>query len=150
MVIVDTSVWIDFFRNLRNPHTLWLARELTGSRLAITDLIFCELLQGIKNDKEFHFAASELRQLHIFSPGSKDFALAVAGNFRSLRKKRPHDPRLRELLDGDLLYPPAAHASSSRPRFRGFLERTNHKVYIGGPKKSVWRGKWDTRIYASL
>ena len=87
MVIVDTSVWIDFFRNLRNPHTLWLDRELTSRQLAITDLIFCELLQGIRNDKEFHFAASQLRQLHIFSPGGKDFALAVAGNFRSLRKK---------------------------------------------------------------
>jgi len=87
MVIVDTSVWIDFFRNLRNPQTLWLDRELATSRLGVTDLIFCELLQGIRSDREFDFAASQLKHLHIFSPGGADFALAVAGNFRRLRKK---------------------------------------------------------------
>ena len=87
MVIVDTSVWIDFFRNLRNSHTLWLVRELTSRRMGITDLIFCELLQGIKNDTEFAFAASQLKRLHIFSTGGESFALTVAGNFRSLRKK---------------------------------------------------------------
>jgi len=87
MVVVDTSVWIDFFRNLRNPETLWLDRALGSHRLALTDLIFCELLQGIRNDQEFDFAASQLRQLPVFSPGGEDFALAVAGNFRILRKK---------------------------------------------------------------
>ena len=87
MVIVDTSVWIDFFRNLQNPQTLWLDRELSRHRLAITDLILCELLQGIKDARQFQFAASQLRQLHIFSPGSEGFALAVANNFRFLRRK---------------------------------------------------------------
>jgi len=87
MVIVDTSVWIDFFLNHRSPEALWVERELSRQRLGVTDLILCEILQGIRAESEFNLAYSQLRKLHISSPGGEDFALAVARNYRSLRRK---------------------------------------------------------------
>ncbi len=47
MVIVDTTVWIDYLRGARNPETQWLDERLTGQRLGLTDLILCEVLQCI-------------------------------------------------------------------------------------------------------
>ena len=87
MVIVDTSVWIDFFRNLRSPETRWLDLELSRQRIGLVDIILCELLQGIRNDREVRLVASELRRLHLFSPGGLDFAEAAAENYRWLRRK---------------------------------------------------------------
>src|SRR5215472_7652034 len=53
MVIVDTTVWIDYLGGTTNPHTSWLNRELTRQRLGLTDLILCEVLQGIRGDAVF-------------------------------------------------------------------------------------------------
>ena len=53
MVIVDTTVWIDYLGGTANSHTSWLNRELTRQRLGLTDLILCEVLQGIRGDAVF-------------------------------------------------------------------------------------------------
>jgi len=42
VVIIDTTVWIDYLRGSQNPETLWLDRELQRQRLGLTDLILCE------------------------------------------------------------------------------------------------------------
>mgnify|MGYP003297029085 CR=1 FL=1 len=49
MVIVDTTVWIDYFRAISNPETEWLDDELGRRRLALTDVILCEVLQGVRD-----------------------------------------------------------------------------------------------------
>ena len=54
MVIVDTTVWVDYFRGARNPETEWLDQE------AVTDLILCEVLQGVRSDSEFIDVRAEL------------------------------------------------------------------------------------------
>lgn len=46
MVIVDTTVWVDYLRGIANPETDWLDAELERQRLGVTDLIVCEVLQG--------------------------------------------------------------------------------------------------------
>ena len=54
MIVVDTTVWIDFFQGSETPEDLHLQRLITAGRsLALTDLIFCEILQGIREDAEF-------------------------------------------------------------------------------------------------
>ena len=51
MIVVDTTVWIDFFNGAQSPEDLHLQRLIHESRaLALTDLIFCEILQCIRDD----------------------------------------------------------------------------------------------------
>ena len=85
MVIVDTTVWIDYFRGLRNLETQWFDSKLPRQRFGLTDLILCEVLQGIRGDKAFSQVRSELRKLEMFSTGGEDLAVAAAVNFRTLR-----------------------------------------------------------------
>ena len=54
MIVVDTTVWIDFFRGSGTPEDVHLQRLIAERRsIALTDLIFCEILQGIREDAEF-------------------------------------------------------------------------------------------------
>ncbi len=87
MVIVDTTVWIDYLGGIRNPESDWLDRELHRQRLGLTDLILCEVLQGIRNDALFGRVLKELRGFEIFATGGSELAIAAAKNFRRLRQK---------------------------------------------------------------
>jgi predicted nucleic acid-binding protein len=87
MVIVDTTVWIDYLGGIENLETQWLEREAHRERLGLTDLILCEVLWGIREDRRFIETRSELLQLEVFATGGLDFALQCAENFRMLRKK---------------------------------------------------------------
>ncbi|MFN4217849.1 MAG: PIN domain nuclease [Candidatus Bipolaricaulia bacterium] len=85
MVIVDTTVWIDYFRGVRTPQTIWLNSELERQRLGITDLVLCEVLQGIRDDRQFSAVRRELLKLEVFTTGGVELALAAAQNYRTLR-----------------------------------------------------------------
>ena len=87
MVIVDTTVWIDYLGGISNPHTSWLNRELTQQRLGLTDLILCQILQGIRDDPVFTRVRNDLLKFQVFSTGGVDVAVAAAQNFRFLRKR---------------------------------------------------------------
>jgi predicted nucleic acid-binding protein len=87
VVIVDTTVWIDYLRGVENPQTAWLQRELTRQRLGLTDLILCEVLQGIKDDISFAHVRDDLLRFHLFETGGKEFAIAAALNYRTLRQR---------------------------------------------------------------
>ena len=87
MVIVDTTVWIDYFRGVKNPQSLWLEAETQRKRLGLTDLILSEVLQGIREDEEFLKVQVELLKFQVFTAGGIDLAVRAAENFRKLRKK---------------------------------------------------------------
>ena len=87
MVIVDTTVWIDYLRGAENPETVWLDRELTRQRLGLTDLILCEVLQGVRGDALFAQVRDELLGFQVFEAGGRELAIASALNYRSLREK---------------------------------------------------------------
>jgi predicted nucleic acid-binding protein len=87
MVIVDTTVRIDYLRGTETAETLWLDRELTRQRLGIIDLILCEVLQGIRGDALFGEVRDELLAFHVFETGSKNLAIASALNYRVLREQ---------------------------------------------------------------
>jgi hypothetical protein len=86
MIIVDTTVWIDYFGGTANDHTTWLDQQLGRQPLGLTDLILCETLQGIGSDATFRYVRSELIKLQVFSGSSSGIAIAAAQNYRSLRK----------------------------------------------------------------
>ena len=55
--------------------------------LAITDLILCEVLQGIKSDAAFPWVLSEMRRFEIFDTGDAGLAMEAAQSYRMLRKR---------------------------------------------------------------
>jgi predicted nucleic acid-binding protein len=87
MTIVDTTVWIDYLGGTTNPHTEWLDRELNQQPLGLTDLILCEILQGIHGDSEFARIQRELSKFEVFTTGGEDLAVASAKNYRFLRAR---------------------------------------------------------------
>ena len=87
MVIVDTTVWIDYLRGTQKPEAQWLDSEMSRQRFALTDIILCEVLQGIPDDRLFNRVQRDLLQFEIFATGGTEFALAAAQNFRILRQR---------------------------------------------------------------
>jgi hypothetical protein len=87
VVIVDTTVWIDYFGGISNPYSDWLDRELPATRLGLTDMSLCEVLQGIRNDSNFTLVRDELLKLDVCEPGGAELALAAARNYRLLRSR---------------------------------------------------------------
>ena len=85
MTIVDTTVWIDYLRGAENPHTDWLDRELNRQRLGLTDLILCEILQGVVGDSTFTRVRRDLSRFEVFDTGGEALAVAAARNYRTLR-----------------------------------------------------------------
>ncbi|MCB1689924.1 MAG: PIN domain nuclease [Halioglobus sp.] len=87
MIIVDTSVWIDYFNGVENRFVDSLDSALEEGTVAIGDLIFLEILQGFKNDRDFRRAKSLLQTLDRYEMFGHDMALRSAENYRALRKK---------------------------------------------------------------
>lgn len=87
MVIVDTTVWIDYLRGTENPQTRWLDRELQNQRLGLTDLILCEVLQGIREQSAFARVRADLLKFQVFQTGGSELAIAAAQNYRELRQR---------------------------------------------------------------
>jgi predicted nucleic acid-binding protein len=87
VLIVDTTVWIDYFGGVQNSHTEWLDKEVARRRLGVTDLILCELLQGIRGDAQFALTREEMRRFAIFDTGGESLAVDSAMNYRTLRSR---------------------------------------------------------------
>lgn len=87
MVIVDTTIWIDYFQGVRNPETDWLNSELDRQRLGLTDIILCEVLQGVRDDQAAKEVERELLKLEVFETGGVALAREAARNYRTLRSR---------------------------------------------------------------
>lgn len=85
MILVDSSVWIDYFRGRANPGTDLLDALLGKEPLAVGDLILTEVLQGFVSDREFNQARRLLGSLVLIDVAGADIALQAAKNFRVLR-----------------------------------------------------------------
>ena len=86
MILVDSSVWIDYFRGVVNPQTDLLDQLLDREPLAIGDLILAEVLQGFDKDRDFNQAREMLTSLTVVELGGQEIAIQAAKNFRTLRK----------------------------------------------------------------
>ena len=85
MILVDSSVWIDYFRGVSTPQSEMLDALLGNEPLAIGDLILLEVLQGFGSDRDFNQARKLLTSLAVIDMGGKDIAIQAARNFRALR-----------------------------------------------------------------
>ena len=87
MIVVDSSVWIDYFNGVETRETALLDDILGLEPIVIGDLILAEVLQGFRSDHEVRRARAALDTL-IFEPMvGRDIALISAGNYRTLRAK---------------------------------------------------------------
>jgi predicted nucleic acid-binding protein len=86
LILVDSSVWIDYFNGCVTPQTDQLDTLLGRERLAIGDLILAEVLQGFNNDRDFAKAQRLLAALPVIQIGGLEIAISAARNFRALRK----------------------------------------------------------------
>lgn len=87
MILVDSSVWIDFFNGVENTETSKLDEILGLEEVVIGDIILVEVLQGFKSDTDYKKAKSVLTTLTIYDLIGKELAIKSAENFRKLRKK---------------------------------------------------------------
>jgi predicted nucleic acid-binding protein len=87
MVIVDTTVWIDYFNGLHTLQTDWLDTQLTRQRLGLTDLILCEVLQGVRDDRQWQQLRRDLLKFEVFETGGINLAVAAAQIYRTLRRQ---------------------------------------------------------------
>jgi predicted nucleic acid-binding protein len=87
VVIVDTTVWVDYFQGAQNPETDWLNTELDRQRLGLTDIILCEVLQGVRDDLVAKEVEGKLLKLEVFETGSVALAREAARNYRGLRSR---------------------------------------------------------------
>ena len=87
MTIIESSVWIDAIRGVKNAQTVWLDAHVGDGDLGLTDLILCETLQGLRDDSFHRELRAQLLQFQVFESCGVDIALESAQNFRTLRKK---------------------------------------------------------------
>lgn len=96
MILVDSSVWIDYFRGIATPQTDRLDALLGVQPLATGDVVLAEVLQGFTGEREFNKALQLLTSLQVIEVGGQDVAIPAARNFRLLRS---HGVTVRKTID---------------------------------------------------
>ena len=87
MVLVDTTVWIDFFGNRAEPHVATLEELIeTNEDLCLSGVILTEVLQGIRSDADYRKTKDYLGDL-LFLPMRQATFVRAAEVYRALRKK---------------------------------------------------------------
>lgn len=87
MVLVDTSVWIDFFNGTTTPETERLDILLSSTIVIVGDLILAEILQGFRIDKDYRLAKRLLQELELIFLCNIPYGIKSADNYRQLRKQ---------------------------------------------------------------
>ena len=86
MILVDSSVWIDYFIGIKTKETDRLDDILGRTPIAIGDLILAEVLQGFKHDKDYRMARRVFESVSIFNMLGYQNAIKSADNYRALRR----------------------------------------------------------------
>lgn len=87
MVLVDTSVWVDFFNGVESIEVDTLDALLGSGRIVIGDLILAEILQGFARDADYRRAGKLLADVPYADLVGREVALAAADNYRRLRNR---------------------------------------------------------------
>ena len=85
MILVDSSVWIDYFRGIATPQAEKLDSLLGNEPIATGDLILTEVLQGFVSDRDFNQAKKLMTSLVVVDLAGQTIAIQAAKNFRVLR-----------------------------------------------------------------
>jgi predicted nucleic acid-binding protein len=87
VIVVDSSVWIDFLNGRNAPHVRRLRALLGMEEIVVGDLMLCEVLQGLDSERAAREVEALLRRFEIVSMAGDAIATAAARNFRSLRRR---------------------------------------------------------------
>jgi len=87
MIIVDTSVWVDYFNGKRSKETDSLDTVLGSQEILLGDLILTEILQGFHEDQLFREAQNMLESFPVVPMLGMPLAIKSATNYRTLRKR---------------------------------------------------------------
>jgi predicted nucleic acid-binding protein len=87
MLVVDTSVWVEYFNGVENPQTDFLNRVLDSTPILIGDLILAEVLQGFRYDPDFEKVRRRLGKFMQESMVGPALAVQSARNYHFLRQK---------------------------------------------------------------
>lgn len=85
MILVDSSVWIDYFRSADTPQVALLDSLLGRSLLAVGDLIAAEVLQGVRDESEFKLVKRTLNAFEHIDLCGYELAIKASDNYRALR-----------------------------------------------------------------
>ena len=86
-ILIDSSVWIDFFRGTPAPAALYLRDTLGRQPYVVGDLMLAEVLQGFRHQSDFDRARDALLRLPVVALVNRDLALLSAANYRRLRSR---------------------------------------------------------------
>jgi predicted nucleic acid-binding protein len=96
VIVVDSSVWIDFLNGRNAAHVGCLRAVLGTDEIIVGDLMLCEVLLGLDDEQEAREVADLLRRFEIVPMAGEAIAVAAARNFRSLRR---HGITVRKTID---------------------------------------------------
>jgi predicted nucleic acid-binding protein len=88
VLVVDSSVWIDFFNGGSRPAVGLLMQQMLQHgevRLVVPDLVYYEVMRGFRHERDQRQARLLLETLSIEETGGAALALAAAQHYRSLR-----------------------------------------------------------------
>jgi len=85
LIVVDSSVWIDFFNGQVTPQTSKLLSIIGNEPLLVGDVILCEVLQGARTEVHARVLEGELRKFDLVAMLNPELAVAAAKNYRTLR-----------------------------------------------------------------
>lgn len=85
MIVVDTSVWIDFLKGRNSRQVQRLLAALGSEDIIVGDLMLCEILQGLESERAASEVETLLRNFEIVPMAGEAIAVAAARNYRSLR-----------------------------------------------------------------
>ena len=97
MIVVDSSVWIDFFNGVSTPEVDRLDALLGVTPLAIGDVILVEVMQGFRNERDVATARQLFRSLALLPLLEGSNPWKAADNYRQLRRK---GITVRKTIDG--------------------------------------------------
>ena len=87
MLLVDSTIWVDYFNGRISPQTDFLDHALSTTPILVGDLILAEVLQGFRQDSDFERACRALEKFQTVHMVNPVLAVQSARNYRALRKK---------------------------------------------------------------
>ena len=85
MIVVDSSVWIDYYNGRTTPQTMKLTTLLGVTELLVGDIILCEVLRGARSDAHSRAIGKDLAKFDCVSMLDPQLAVIAAANYRKLR-----------------------------------------------------------------
>jgi predicted nucleic acid-binding protein len=87
VILVDSSVWIDYFRSADTPQVALLDSLLGRSPIAVGDLIAAEVLQGVRDEREYKLVKKTLEAFDHIDLAGYELAIRASENYRTLRAR---------------------------------------------------------------